>query len=111
MSGEPSLTGVGRVGKQGQFQVKSKKHPEITACAQEWRYRKEQQAQGVIVAQSGCWAWYMEGRKSREDLGAWTGHRGRGQDTVGVDRTRGHGQDTAVISSTYTVHATWQVLF
>ena len=50
--------------------------------------------------------------------GAWTGHRGRGQDTVegyraqgGVDRTRGHGQDTAVISSTYTVHATWQVLF
>ena len=76
----------------------------------------------MTLGNSGVWTEHrgrgQDTRGGDRTQGAWTGHRGRGQgpggrgqDTVGVDRIRGHGQDTAVISSTYMVHATWQVLF
>lgn len=125
MSGEPSLTGVGRVGKQGQFLVKSKKHSRDHSLCTGMEIQKRTTGSGSHS--SPVWPLGLVlGRKEKQGRlgggdrtrGAWTGHRGawtrprgRGQDTVAVDRIRGHGQDTAVISSTYMAHATWQVLF
>ena len=101
MSGEPSLTGVGRVGKQGQFLVKSKKHSRDHSLCTGMEIQKRTTGSGSHS--SPVWLLgLVPGRKEKQGRlgggdrtqGAGTGHKGRGQDTGGRGQGPGGGDRT-----------------